>query len=477
MTGSDSSSGSATAPLRTIGAALDRAVANRSSGHGTRINVAPGVYRESLIGTFNSAPSPVIVIQATEPGAVTISGADVWTGWSCSGDRCSKAWPYRWGTDPNPWRISIGELARRREMVLVNGTNLDQHMSLGALTPGSFFVDESAGRIHVRAPAGVDLNAAVVEVAVRPRLMRLQGMSDFVVRGLRFSHAASEFRSSAVQIVDQNRVVIEDSTFSWNGQTGISFKGRDFTIRNTYMNNNGSSGFSGFKVADVLFEDTESSYNNWRGERAAYRGWNVGHKFVSAHRLTLRRHVAVGNWTRGFWLDVDAARVVIEDSVFCDNRTNGIFVEASQGPITIRDSVFCRNVESGLLTSATHRLTLESNVFYDNGRSAVHISGDFNRSSTDWETGERYTLNNEDWTWLRNVMRASGDHLIISTTHPADRFAALMASSRFSENTYWHASRQEVFQVGGGSRLNFDGWRSRTSQDATSSFRVGGSPP
>ena len=473
VNGADSADGSAGAPLRTIAEGLSRAVANRSSGRGTRINVLPGVYRESLVGTHNSSPSPTIVIQAVDPGTVTISGADVWTNWNCSGGTCTHHWPYRWGTEPNPWPVHIGELARRREMVIVNGHNLDQHMSLSALTAGSFYVDEANARIHVRPPTGVDLNRALVEVAVRDKLMRLQGLSDFVIRGIRFSHAATPFRGSAVEIVDQSRVVIEDSAFTWNGASGVSFKGRDFTIRNTFMNHNGANGFHGFRIADVLFEDTEASHNNWRGERGNYRTWAVGHKFVSAHRVTFRRHSSVGNYGNGLWLDTDGVRVRIEDSTFCDNYTNGIFVEANQGPITIENSTLCRNGDAGLLTSATHGLTLRDNRFDRNPLGAVRISGDFNRRSTDWETGQTHTLNNRDWVWQGNTMAAAGGALVISTTHNADRFRDLMSNSRFSGNTYLHTTSSDVFQVGGGSRVTFAQWQSQTSQDATSTFRIG----
>ena len=471
--GSDSADGSASAPLRTIGEGIQRAVRNRDSSLGTRINVLPGVYRESIINTYRSAPAPTIVVQAVTPGTVTMSGSDIWTDWSCSGGTCTRPWPHRWGTDPNPWAGArdIGELARRREMVVVNGQNLDQHMSLGALTTGSFYVDEANGRIHVRPPAGVDLNAAVVEVAVRPMLIRMQGMSDFVIKGLRFQHAASPFASSAVTIVDQSRVLIEDSIIEWNGQNGISFKGTDITVRNTVMSNNGSSGLQGYQVADILFEDTEGSYNNWRGDRVDYRGWNVGHKFGLAHRLTLRRHTSIGNLTNGFWFDHDGADILIEDSVFCDNTTSGLFVEAVQGPIVIRDSRFCSNGTAGITTSATHRLSLIDNVLENNAGRQIFIAGDFGRRVTDWETGVSYVLNNQDWTWHGNTMRATGSALLIGSTHTASQFAALMASSSFANNTYEH-SRANVFQAGGGSSVSFADWQRSTGQDASSVFRL-----
>jgi mannuronan 5-epimerase len=469
--GADDASGTVDDPLRSIGEALARAHANRSEGSGTRINLGPGVYRESLIGSYSSTGGPLIVIESVLPHAAIVSGSDVWNGWTCGGGGiCTHEWPYRWGASPNPWSsVDIGELARRREMIVVNGLNLDQHLAGEALTPGSFSVDEGAGTVAMRPPAGVVLAEALVEVAVRSTLMRLQGMSDFVIKGVVFTHAATPFRASAIEVVDQHRVLLEGVAIVLNGQTGVWFKGTQFTVRDTVMNHNGSSGFSALRVADVLFEDTETSHNNWRGVRGGYTGWEVGQKLVSAHRTILRRHVAEGNATRGLWLDTDASDVLIEQSRLCDNLTNGLFVEASQGPIVVRDSQFCGNRESGLLTSATHRITLQGNQFDGNDRSAVHISGDFDRTSTDWETGETHVLNNEDWTWTGNTMTAPHEVLIVSTTHPSHRWTDLMASADFDRNVY-AGSPATVFQVPDGRRLSFSEWQTETGQDENSVF-------
>jgi hypothetical protein len=469
--GTDAADGSASAPLRTVMEAVRRAVANRALGVGTRITLYDGVYRESVARSFASSSGAAIVLEAHNPGGAVISGADVFTAWTCSSGVCTHAWPYAWGADPDDWNRGVGELARRREMVVVDGVNLGQVSSLGELVPGAFYVDDVGGRMVLKPPHGSSLAGAVVEVAVRPHLLRLQGLNDLVVRGIRFQHAASPFRRGAVEIVDQNDVLLDGVEVRWNGQHGLSIRGSRITVRGATLNDNGSSGIVGFRVTDMVLEDSESSFNNWRGVRAEYDGWEVGNKFYAVHRMVVRRHTAVENASRGFWFDTDVRDVVIEASTFADNRREGLFIEKVAGPIAVRDSAFLRNGDAGIVTSATQGFTLERSSLEHNARNAVRIAGDFGVRETDFETGEQRTLVNAHWTWRDNTMVAAGTTAVIGTSHPQEEWDRLMDSAHFDRNRY-AAGVSEAFTLPG-ERVTFEVWRTRTQQDADSLFSVG----
>jgi len=471
--GSDSAPGTIDRPLRTIAEGMRRAVANRKDGRGTRVLLMPGVYRESLVGAYDSSPGPLIVLEAYERHQAVITGAERFTDWSCSGGVCTHPWTYDWGPSPNPWpgSIDIGELALRREMVIVNGENLRQVASSGALTSGSFYVDEGANLLRVAPPSGVDLRTVEVEVAIRPVLLRTQGLSDFVVDGLVFRHAASAFRQAAVDIVDQRDVLLRNARIEWNGQNGLSLKGHRFTVEDVVSSHNGSSGLVGYRVTDTSVTRAEVSFNNWRGARGDYTSWEVGNKFVQAHRLTLTSVRASSNLSRGLWLDSDNADVVLEDVRSCGNLRDGLFVEANQGPITIRNATFCQNEASGLLTSATMRLEITGSTFAGNGHSQVNLSGSFGHSITDWETGEHIDLANRDWSWEDNTFRSAGGGPLIATTYPSSGWATLMSTSTFDYNDY-ASGTTKTFQVSGGSFQDFAGWKSNTGQDAHSTFAL-----
>ncbi|MBA3890936.1 MAG: right-handed parallel beta-helix repeat-containing protein [Gemmatimonadaceae bacterium] len=444
---------------------------SRQTGAGTRINLHNGVYREG-IDRFIDSSGQLIVIEAVNVGEAIVSGADVFADWTCSNGLCEHHWPHGWGADQNPWEgtVRIGELARRREMVVVDGVNLAQVLSRGALEPGAFYVDQASSRLIVRPPSGSSLNDSLVEVAVRRHLLRMQGLSDFVIRGVRFQHAASAFRRAAVEIVDQNDVTIEDSWFEWNGQVGLALKGFRLNIRNTVMNNNGASGIGGFQVGDVLLEESETSFNNWRGLRGGFTGWDVGNKIFAAHRVIVRRHTAMHNESRGLWFDIDIVDVVVEDSVLSDNRLDGLFLEKAQGPIVVRDNTISCNGESGILTSALNDFLLERNRVEFNATGAVKISGSFDVRFSDFETGERLLLNNSEWTWRDNVFSVAGRAPLVTTTHGESRWRQLIATSNFEGNRYL-AGTAEAFRPPG-ERLTFSQWQRSTGQDRRSRFTV-----
>jgi len=49
------------------------------------------------------------------------------------------------------------------------------------------------------------------------------------------------------------------------------------------------------KVKSLLYEDTETSYNNWRGSWGEFTGWSVREqKQLRVHDAIYRRHKSVG---------------------------------------------------------------------------------------------------------------------------------------------------------------------------------------
>lgn len=469
--GNDSSSGTAQEPLRTINEGLRRALANRSRGIGTRVLVMPGTYRESLVGGYSSAPGPLIVLESYQRHRAVITGADRWTGWTCSADVCTHTWQFDWGTTPNPWpgSIDIGELALRRELISVNGNNLDQVLSRSGMPAGSFYVDEGADLVYVKPPSGVDLNSARVEVGVRPVLLRTQGLSNLVVEGFVFTHAATQFRGAAVDVVDQSDVVANNLIVQLNGQNGVSLKGRRITLSNSEISESGSSGLTAYRLLDSSVSNVSAVDGNWRGVRGGYDSWEVGNKFTQTHRIVIEDFASTDNMSRGLWLDSDNADIVIEDATLCRNLRDGLFIEANQGPITVSGSTICDNNDYGILTSASQDLTITDNVIEGNVKSQLRLSGSFGHSLNDFETGEHHELENVDWNVSRNTVASDSGGPLITTTYPTSAWPLLMQTSVFDYNSYT-SHVQRPFQIAGGTFVDFGGWKSNTGQDGHSSI-------
>ena len=114
---------------------------------------------------------------------------------------------------------------------------------------------------------------------------------------------------------------------------------------------------SGCRLHNVLFEDTENSYNNWRGAWGEYDGWSVGGtKFLVIHGAVFRRNRSIGNHALGFWFDTDCTDILVDGAWWVGNDRAAIFIEANQGPIAIRNSVMALN-DHGVTSTNSSRIT------------------------------------------------------------------------------------------------------------------------
>jgi hypothetical protein len=469
----DTNPGTPSKPLATIGEGLARAYESRRiAGAGTVVFVHPGTYRESIDTVYADVGDAPIVITAVESRRAVVSGADVWTDWQCVEGVCEHAWPYAWGTAPNPWpeAVEIGPLARRSEMVVADGVILDQHLTREALTPGSFHVDETAGVLYVRPVEGTDLSGVIVEVAVRGPLFRAQALHHLVLEGLVFEHAASRFGTAAVDLVDQRNVTLADCVIRRNGQGGLAVLGHDIVVRDCATVENGAGGFGLQRSTGLLLEDIEASWNNWRGARGNYATWGVGHKVMTTRGLTVRRLVSRGNLTRGLWFDTDVSDAVLDDLIVEGNLLDGIFVEAIQGPLEITNATVTANGGAGVLVGTAASLVISNSLIAMNAGEQVRMSGDPTRTFSAYFGDAVVTVRNEGWAMTNNTVIAGGESLLYGTTLPIDDWTVLMSSSRFDNNTYRHEALERVFRVGGGGLVDFATWRSTTGHDADSTF-------
>lgn len=479
-TADDGNPGTDRLPLKTIGRGLRLAVAENAKRMSATVLIHPGTYREA-IALPPAGNDAALTLQATEKGKAIISGSDIWKGWTRMNDRGLYAhlWPYAWGLAPIPsgWP-SLQDIVRRREMVFMNGRLLTQVLSAGQITSGTFFVDEEARRVYLWAPQGTDPNTAMVEVAVRDPLLKAASRANLTIRGLVFEHAATALDAAAMMVDGMTTFVVEDTVFRWNNWGGLAISASaDVVIRRTTGIHNGGRGMSDWKNKRLLFEDTETSYNNWRGAWGGFYGWAVaGIKNMLLHDGVFRRHKSVGNATYGFWLDTDNRNITIENGVWCGN-VEGAFIEASQGPIVIARTVICRNKSIGLVTSISGHVTLRDSVLYDNGEDAQFATNDMDSgTAVDWETGETMTLRTEHWTFCGNVMVGTKRRQYLLSLPSWNFFRDTLRST---QNVYWNPARPDIFWlrslvIGGhslaGRSLDLPGWQRMSGQDAGSVF-------
>lgn len=466
---SDSNPGTELQPYLTISKAAGTAQANNRNGTGTTIWINPGVYREEIdLLPIKGQTSAPIIFQAAQFGAVTVSGSDVWTGWvRDSGQIYKHPWPYRWNLAPYPdgWQgnVTLQPIVRRREMIFVDGLLLTQVLGQSELADNTFYVSEGQGSVYVQVPAGQDLSASVVEVAIRPQSLIAHNQTNLVLRGIQFQHGNAPVQDGAVQIVDSTAVLIEDCDFSQNNWIGLSLSGSNgLTIRRSTANQNGATGIDGYKLKNVLLENTDTSYNNWRGALGRFYGWSVaGAKFGAMHGAVIRGHRSVRNQARGLWIDYDNTNISIEAGWWAWNWNDGVFLEASQGPILLKDSVIWANQNggSGVLGANSQFVALQNNTICSNQNAQISISGDLDRQVTDFETGVTSDLRIANWTLDGNLIGSADASQMLFTTPNWSSFLSTFSSAN---NTWSKPGDPHAFSIGG-SALTFPDWQKRTA--------------
>lgn len=480
---SDNNSGTTSLPLKTISKAAALAVQNNRNGIGTKVLIYPGIYRERvIIGVSSKDTDAPIVFEAKTKGTAILSGSDVWDNWEPQAGTSiyTHPWPYMWGFTPYPasWagQVVLQPIVRRREMVFVNGSTSEQVLSRQELRAGSFYIDEDEGKVYLWPPAGTSPASALIEVATRSGIFRISGKKNVVLRGLTFQHDNTPVDGAAVTVSSSSTLLVEDCQFLWNNWTALMITAsQDVTARRNVANFNGGSGIATHKIKGLLFEDNETSYNNWRGAKGGFYGWSVaGIKNLFIHNGTYRRHRSVENLTRGFWLDTDCVDIVVDTTILCGNLADGIFLEANQGPITIQGSTICNNKTGpGILIANSSRVTLEKNILYGNGEAQINVSGYYNqpRKITNWETGGQIFLKTEGWTLKSNVIVSSAPtQRLLKTTLAASFWQSFVSSLTSNNNLWFSPTTSPPFLGASGKQLDFNGWRTYSQQDANSIF-------
>ena len=475
--GSDSNLGTAAAPYLTIQKAATTAMTKNQSGIGSRIVIMPGTYPES-VSISGSIAAPIVVSAATN-GTVTISGADVWTnGWSLvSGNLYRHTWTANWGLSPLPsgWPTML-TIARRREIVLVNGNLYTQVESLGAMSNGTYFADDTNQWLYVQHRAGVVASNAFYEVTQRSSLLTASslGSGGIVLRGLEFRMAASPTSLTAVEFSNTSNVLVDQCLFDWNNWSGMSFSAcNGVTVRACVANQNGAMGIEiGYHEKNIVEDNLQTCFNNWRGNWGQFTGWSIaGSKCLNIHTGLFRNSVAVGNLTYGLWLDYDNKNILIERCVYDGNLREGLQLEATEGPVWIQQCVSTRTGPVGyftLLLQNAEKLTVTNNAFFSTGPGnpsgyggiACNVSG--SRSVTDWETGTNYTLWSSNWTLHDNATRSAiGMYIWFA-------FPGFLTTLKSDYNSWYETASSSLFEVGG-TNYSLSSWQSFSGQDTHSS--------
>lgn len=504
-TGSDSNPGTESAPFKTIGYAASQALANNYASKGTHVWINNGTYRESITVTGSkSETSWPITFEAINHGEVTISGGELYTGWSTYSGNSSiytNAWDNTWGTCavvtgcatslyPQP------EIMLRQEMVAVNGTLMTEVLSVTQMVAGTFYVDTSNKTIYLWPPSGTEMSTATVDVATQPSLLSIDGFSNLVVRGIVFQYANSCRSNAAVQVTggktySPTNILFDTDTIQWNNGQGLALNNpiTYFTVENSSALHNGDSGFQGYNTEYGLWQNDVTAYNNWRGAQGAYYACNVaGFHSWQAHTDDLDGFTAQYNQAYGIHWDTDNVGITGSSVIASENLEPGLDIETNPGPFTFTGSYVCNQAnslsEGGMALRNSEGVSFTNGVLYNNNGSQISVSGTAGGITiTDWLTGKVYDLVSQGMINKNNVIEGIGmSQLLFSdpTLNGLD-WTTFLIGFDSNDNTWWNATTTMgdwIVPIPSISTAeNLTGWQVTTLQDLASTFAAPSGTP
>lgn len=486
---SDQNPGTESRPLKTISKAVEIAEQNKKRGIGVKVLIYPGVYREQIdlrLSKKGIDTDASLVIEAKEKGTVQVNGSDIWTDWKASSKPGVYVhdWPYDWGLSRDT-SANLGaemkEHMRHREIIFIDDKPLRQVLRKKLLEPGTFYVSEPEDSIYLQLRPLENIADVKIEVGIRDNLIIAHHRKNLVIRGLDFCKAGNyPMHNYAMSIAGGENLLIEDCSISWNnGGSFAVFYCSNTIMRRCVANYNGYSANLGF-LENCLFEDIETSYNNWRGAWARYYSWSVaGIKAMPIHSTIFRNHRAIGNECAALWFDSDVKDIVVEDSFYADNRLQGIILENVQGPVLIKNTVMCFN-EYGIGFSKAGDVTFEGNVVYGNKSGQIAIDNSEKAVISGLWTQDKITSRNENIVFRDNVIVSTTEqsHWLSSKSPLIEVPNRLFFLSTFSsdKNLFYHPEPDRAFKIGAvGAKQGYEGvsfmeWRITTGQDHNSLF-------
>jgi hypothetical protein len=479
-TGSNSNPGSASKPFATIQAGVNAAVAQNKKGLGVDILVAPGIYREAV--TINPLPtSAALTLQAITPGTAYIDGADVLTGWSLGTNGVYSApWTDSVTGCPLPpsWYTGMPPVVLANEMVFVNGAMLTQVMSASQLLPGTFYVDTAGNRIE-GIPPQATVGSPLVEVAARRSTLTINGAQNVVVRGMVLQHGASCMNTTSATVNSGQNILFDSDVVQWSNWSGLGISSSsNITVRHSIASYNGGAGLSGFEDLEGLWENIETSYNNWRGAMVGlYDFGQGGLKLLRIHGGSVLDHASYNNQAQGLWFDTDNEYIQISEADLVGNLVGNLQLELNVGPIVVADSSLCSGGGAQILE--TDGLWMTGNNFYNNGGNSfqngqLFLGGEAGgRSFTNWQTGVTTNVVSNDITLSGNTFTAVGTGQYVFNTYLSGTDWSEFASTLTSNSNDWYNSlNPDSFGVVGNKKIGLADWRSELGQDLNSTWTL-----
>ncbi len=459
-TGHELARGSATAPLRTIEAAVRRA------SSGDRIVVHGGSYHEEI-----DIPAGKSLSISNAPGSrVWLEGSREVTSWRSEGgvyvhtgwrEEFDSSPTYHWGEPDNPgedWSFIDPNhpMAAHPDQMWIGGKRLKQVASRSAVRPGTFFVDDAGDRLYL----GSDPSGRSVRASNMAKAVSIQG-SGSSISGIGVRRFAPSVPHMGAVTIEAPGVTLSNMRIEGNATTGLHVSASNATLKNLRLTRNGMLG-AGATYADDLRVIGLNVRNN-NTERFNYSPVAGGFKIDRTRGVLVRDSEFVNNAGTGLWIDESSYSIGVFNTTSRNNLRHGLSLEISARAV-VGDNVIAGNAGDGIKVNNTSGVALWNNTIIDNGR-PVNIVQDDRDPSDPGTPGRdpRQPRPDPTMTWINgpvqvhnNILTAAKDgNCLLCVEDFSERFSAKQLGIHSSGNIYHRRDRSSpswavVWSVGAG---------------------------
>lgn len=347
--GDDGNPGTREAPFATIRKGIESV-----QEPGTRVVIAPGLYREAGIElTAGGTELQPVIIEAEKPGETVITGTTVLEDWKVT-DR-SDVYVHDWGRTFPVYHASGNEFACRTDMLYIDGQPMEPVSGLSKLQMDSYYLDTEKNCIYVMTRKAPDSFTAEVpdlgtdgENNREAYLMNCNSHEYVVLRGLTFTGCATTIHSGMVKTGTVRHMLIEDCTFNNANGQGLEIEhgtgeriAEDIMIRRCRFDRNGYGAIqAGFRSMNIVIENCEFTRTGWKVDWGEYNAPDPATmKMMFMKNVIVRRNRFAGNHDNDLWFDNSNWNVDINGNSFTGNETEiSVHTEINPFGIQIRNN-------------------------------------------------------------------------------------------------------------------------------------------
>ena len=390
--GDDGNQGTREAPFATIRKGIESV-----RKPGSRVVIAPGVYRETEIdlmaGGTELAP---VIIEAEKPGEVIISGSTVLADWKTTS--MSDIYVHEWNRIYPVYDTSGNEFACRTDMLYIDGHPMEPVFELSKLHINSYFLSEEGNCIYVMTQKSPDsFVAEIPDPGVDggnnqgAYLLNCNGHEYVVLRGITFTNCATTIHYGMVKVGSARHILIEDCAFNNSNGQGLEIEhgtgeriAEDIMIRRCSFDQNGYGAIqAGFRTMNIVVENCEFTHTGWKVDWGEYNAPDPATmKMMFMKNVIVRHNRFAGNHDSDLWFDNSNWNVDIDGNSFTDNESEiSIHTEINPFGIQIRN-----NVGGGIRFANSEGTIVTHNIFVTDSHPLI----------TYWGTEVRYDGNNRN---------------------------------------------------------------------------------